>query len=640
MKNIKKTLKNLSINICRLIVLSILLTSFNQTYAETTGSAPSYVTKPTTLKVVMVQFSDVKWDGFIDTSGEWRPYEKVHTLADFEALLASDGTYQNKNNSDGEPVYGSFRDYFWDMSKHTYRPYVIILNEGSGFPIWVQLTSSKLYYYHLGFPSGFYQFISDAKAAAVAQIPGVNPSDLDPSTTVKICYIYAGNFSPGINIATNYSEMAVPERNHANRDSLEYINDKIAHIGYFCHEFGHCMGYGHPDATVQYWALMRSGHKNGSGGYGNIPASMNPWFLYKADWANLNLINDYMPDTDLIYNTSSTVMNTYYVREFSGDRRYIVENRQQGNTFDDGLPHAKEGLEGGILIWDIKYSSLGSGTNTIKADNDGGSGMDNQAQDMFRPYGAYPYHRISDYSSPADLKLSSTQYSHFSIDNYYENGNTITIDFIPNYWEGEINTNTTWTASNSPYYVGTDITIVNGVTLTIEPNTTIYFNENTGLYIEGELAASGTCANPITFTSASASPAAGDWQGIVFDNGDDNSTINNCLIEYATVAVNINNTDLTIEQSTIKNNSGNGVKCNQASPTIYHNTIQNNGIGILCQLDSHPYINDNYIIANSSYGIFCTQTCSPKIRHNEISANNSGGGIACLGGFPHRNSSV
>jgi len=133
---IKKELKIRSINICRIIVLSMLLLSFTQTFARITGgSAPSSVTKPTTMKVVLVQFTDVKWDGFIDTLGDWQPYNKVHTLADFEALLASDGTY-NDENSDGEPVHGSFRDYFWDMSKQTYRPDVIILNEGSGYPTW------------------------------------------------------------------------------------------------------------------------------------------------------------------------------------------------------------------------------------------------------------------------------------------------------------------------------------------------------------------------------------------------------------------------------------------------------------------------------------------------------------------------
>ena len=182
---------------------------------------------------------------------------------------------------------------------------------------------------------------------------------------------------------------------------------------------------------------------------------------------------------------------------------------------------------------------------------------------------------------------------------------------------------------NGSITISSDVTVFSGLTFSIQPSAVIKLTSGIEISINGTLNAQGTSANPITFISANASPAAGDWQGIVFDNGDDNSTINNCLIEYATVAVNVNNTDLTIEQSTIKNNSGNGIKCNQASPTIYHNMIESNGIGIYCQSSSSPYINNNYVINNTSYGIFCTQTSNPDIRHNDIS-NNGAGGVCCM----------
>ena len=44
------------------------------------------------------------------------------------------------------------------------------------------------------------------------------------------------------------------------------------------------------------------------------------------------------------------------------------------------------------------------------------------------------------------------------------------------------------------------------VTLTIEPGTEILFADDTGLYIDGKLTATGTSAEPITFSSSSTTP--------------------------------------------------------------------------------------------------------------------------------------
>jgi len=174
-----------------------------------------------------------------------------------------------------------------------------------------------------------------------------------------------------------------------------------------------------------------------------------------------------------------------------------------------------------------------------------------------------------------------------------------------------------------------DLEIQSDLTLGVEPGVTVELGAGIKLSISGTMFAEGTSSYPITFTSASATPQPGDWQGIYFNNADNNSTIENCTIEYAVYGIKTNNTDLTIEKSTIKNNSGNGINCYEASPTIYHNTIESNGIGILCQSNSSPYINNNYVIDNTSYGIYCTQTSNPYIRHNEISGNGPGG-ICCL----------
>lgn len=125
----------------------------------------------------------------------------------------------------------------------------------------------------------------------------------------------------------------------------------------------------------------------------------------------------------------------------------------------------------------------------------------------------------------------------------------------------------------------------------------------------------------------------GYWDKIYFDNANNSSYIRNSIIENAVIGVFCSGCSPTIgepdKENQIQYNSGNGIKCLSASPTIHYNIIHHNGIGIFCQSNSHPYIRENYIEHNNSYGIYLTYTCNPYIRHNEIS-HNSGGGVACL----------
>jgi hypothetical protein len=79
------------------------------------------------------------------------------------------------------------------------------------------------------------------------------------------------------------------------------------------------------------------------------------------------------------------------------------------------------------------------------------------------------------------------------IDIWYDTGTTTSLS-------GTIASNRTLTADAGPYLVTGDVTVPVGVTLTIEPGTTIYFNNNTGIRVNGRLLAEGTDANHIRFT--------------------------------------------------------------------------------------------------------------------------------------------
>ena len=85
--------------------------------------------------------------------------------------------------------------------------------------------------------------------------------------------------------------------------------------------------------------------------------------------------------------------------------------------------------------------------------------------------------------------------------------------------QGKIDKDTTLRAANS-YTLSGLVYITNGATITIEPGTVIkgqYTDPVGGLVITrgAKIMAKGTVDKPIVFTSASATPRAGDWAGIV-----------------------------------------------------------------------------------------------------------------------------
>jgi hypothetical protein len=98
-----------------------------------------------------------------------------------------------------------------------------------------------------------------------------------------------------------------------------------------------------------------------------------------------------------------------------------------------------------------------------------------------------------------------------------------------------------------PYRVGDEVTlgdfIVRGdtspVALTIEPGTILQFKAGARLEIDNDssgaaLVARGTPDSPIVFTSAAATPAAGDWVGVVFGGTPDaRSRLDSVEIRYA-----------------------------------------------------------------------------------------------------------
>lgn len=150
---------------------------------------------------------------------------------------------------------------------------------------------------------------------------------------------------------------------------------------------------------------------------------------------------------------------------------------------------------------------------------------------------------------------------------------------------GTISSDETWTLANSPYVVTSNLLVEVDVTLTIDPGVVVQFSGNYAILIEGILLASGTSADPITFTSGDSNPSAGDWSYLLLSassskNKADTHKMEHCIVEYGggydddygTVRI-TEGAKALISNCTIRNNSSQGIYAYRGGNITIKNSI-------------------------------------------------------------------
>jgi Tol biopolymer transport system component len=247
----------------------------------------------------------------------------------------------------------------------------------------------------------------------------------------------------------------------------------------------------------------------------------------------------------------------------------------------------------------------------------------------------------------------------------------------------DITSDTTWTKADGPYLVQNSITIASDARLMVEPGVEVLFSSAARLTVDGELAAVGTAADPILFTSSSATPARNDWAGILVRNplggrlslqyvtleyagtalalqccgGAAPRAIQDTVFRHNTVAVGgysgsnlliersifdsnayaITQADKQIYQSHFVNNEYGLFQTERVSVfsstfennqtalyggrgTVQYSRIVHNAVGVQPSFEGFTLLN-NEIAANGIGLILATTTTIPPVQHNNIHGN-------------------
>jgi predicted outer membrane repeat protein len=194
-----------------------------------------------------------------------------------------------------------------------------------------------------------------------------------------------------------------------------------------------------------------------------------------------------------------------------------------------------------------------------------------------------------------------------------------------------------WNIAGSPYEIMSDIEIMDGSNLIIEPGVQVLFHGHFKIDVRGAINAIGTNKNRIIFTSDIENP----WNGIRFDFSDGHTVITTSKFHYCDIS-NAQKTG-TVCSSPDPESSGGAIYARSFSALeiidceIINNSVQAHGGAIGLFEGSSPLIRNNSIHNNFALqrggGIAMWRSCNPDIYDNNISKNEAkkgGGAMAML----------
>ncbi len=271
------------------------------------------------------------------------------TANDWKESAFSKGTYHDRKNATGQPVFGSINDFYGEISCGKFHL------EGKIFD-WVKAKKDRADYNQGTNPAMKAVLLNEAMDLILAR---------DGKDALDGCdgffFIYAGERFP----TTNRGSLYWPHRANFQRK----IKDKdgkdkelrtsyficpeggktMTGISVFCHEFGHMLGlpdlYARPENPgsegIGVWCLMANELGKGR------PQHMSAWCKEKLGWLRPAVIDPTEKQKLILAPVEGSDSESFKILIRRDASEYLLlENRQQ-RDFDTGLPAA------GLLIWRV-----------------------------------------------------------------------------------------------------------------------------------------------------------------------------------------------------------------------------------------------------------------------------------------------
>ncbi len=133
---------------------------------------------------------------------------------------------------------------------------------------------------------------------------------------------------------------------------------------------------------------------------------------------------------------------------------------------------------------------------------------------------------------------------------------------------------TLWKPELSPYLVTSDLTIPVGLTLKILPGTSVFFDTDVRMIIEGRLLAEGAEYDTVHFTHSP--DTGGDWGGLLFSSTMQDNLLSYAVLEYGRTdngMVGLTNSNLIIDHCVLGNTDLRRVNSSNSSLIIRNSTF-------------------------------------------------------------------
>lgn len=183
---------------------------------------------------------------------------------------------------------------------------------------------------------------------------------------------------------------------------------------------------------------------------------------------------------------------------------------------------------------------------------------------------------------------------------------------------GTISTDTTWDLAGSPYIIIGDVTVMNGITLTIDPGVQVKFDGYHSIFVDGTLIAIGTDTNRINITSNKTTPLPGDWDRIQIDFAG-HAEIMYSNISYGDLGIYLLSSSYNnVTNNNVSNNWWSGIYLDSSSNnTITNNNVSNNVCGIYIEKSSYNNISNNNV-SNNDYGFYLDESSNNYMTNNSF----------------------